>query len=42
MRDLSRVAAKYSGDLAVYAQYTTDVQGGEYNLNREIGRMLVQ
>ena len=45
--DLTRILKKFNpnperGDLAVYAQFTTDVQGGETLYNKEIAAELIK
>ncbi len=41
LKDLQRVADKYSADLAVYCQFTFDVLGGEEMTNRQIAQFLI-
>ena len=41
LKELERVAQKYSKDLAVYSQFSYDVCGGEQLTNREIAKLLV-
>lgn len=39
---MSRLAEKYSGDLAIYGQFAYDIQGGEGMTNRQIARHLIE
>lgn len=46
LRDMNRILSKYNqpgaSQLAVYAQFTHDVQGGESLLNKEIAQQLIK